>query len=300
MRLSVCCLLLPVLAVSARAAIVEEWNQAATVLASGELDGSPGLELVVDNGGQLNILDAGTGMKEYDFDPAWSGFAAPEIWIRDVDQDGAGEVLIALQSSPVLGLIRHNGSSFLEAWSIPGLAPDLVEFANVTGSANLELVLDVGPLHILDALSGGMVYDSTQSIGLNSLLSMEVADWGGDGLDDVLARFNNGLLYLVSDDIAVGLTGPSTVQLSQNRPNPAAGSTSIAFSLSEPGRARLRIYDSAGRLVRELLDGRLPSGGHSVSWDGRDGRARSVASGVYYYELDAGDHRRTRKMLRLK
>jgi hypothetical protein len=89
--------------------------------------------------------------------------------------------------------------------------------------------------------------------------------------------------------------------LGPNAPNPFGSSTVIRYTV--PGRAgvSLRVYNTAGRLVRELAAGdRAEPGSHAVTWDGRDRSGRRVASGVYFYRLEAGENRATRKMLLLR
>lgn len=93
------------------------------------------------------------------------------------------------------------------------------------------------------------------------------------------------------------------ITLHQNRPNPfsAAGkATQIRFELSETAKVSLKVYDTAGRLVRTLTDQQLNPGSHIVDWDGSDGTGRQVASGVYYYTLDTGALNQSRQMLILR
>ena len=63
----------------------------------------------------------------------------------------------------------------------------------------------------------------------------------------------------------------------------------------------MRIYDTNGRHVHRLIDG-LPfdAGSHAVRWDGRDHHRRQVASGVYFYRIDAGGFRQVRRMVLLR
>ncbi|MSS72259.1 MAG: T9SS type A sorting domain-containing protein [Candidatus Latescibacteria bacterium] len=79
--------------------------------------------------------------------------------------------------------------------------------------------------------------------------------------------------------------------------NPA---TSIRFSVPEAGLVQLRIYDVAGRVVRMLMAGAQGAGRFQVAWDGTDEAGRRVASGVYFYRLEASGATLTRKMLLLK
>jgi hypothetical protein len=82
----------------------------------------------------------------------------------------------------------------------------------------------------------------------------------------------------------------SGVVLAQNRPNPAKGSTEIAFSLPKAENVRLSVYDAQGRLVRNLAEGVLPAGTHNVTVSG-------LESGVYFYRLEAGKTSLTRRMV---
>ncbi len=89
--------------------------------------------------------------------------------------------------------------------------------------------------------------------------------------------------------------------LHANNPNPFNPSTDIAFEL--PGNedhVTLRIYDTAGRLVTTLINSTLAAGAHNVSWDGNDAGGKAVASGIYLYELRAGDLMQARRMVLLK
>lgn len=88
--------------------------------------------------------------------------------------------------------------------------------------------------------------------------------------------------------------------LKQCYPNPFNPATTIRFGLQEAAHARLRIYDVSGRFVRSLVDGFRSAGAHSEIWNGTDDAGRAVASGVYFYRLQAGAFTETRKMVLLR
>ena len=73
--------------------------------------------------------------------------------------------------------------------------------------------------------------------------------------------------------------------LHQNVPNPFNPTTRIQIDLPSAGRTRLAVFDVRGRLVRELLDARLPGGPHTVFWDGTRADGGRAASGLYYSRL---------------
>lgn len=93
---------------------------------------------------------------------------------------------------------------------------------------------------------------------------------------------------------------PADFALGQNYPNPFNPSTVIDFSLPAPARVEVRIFNILGQLVRVLLDQDLPAGSHQVTWDGIDGRGKSVATGVYFYRLETAGHAASKKMVVLK
>lgn len=79
-------------------------------------------------------------------------------------------------------------------------------------------------------------------------------------------------------------------------PNPFKAATVIWYDLPESGGAvTLHVYDLGGRLVRTLVDRAQTGGEKSVTWDGRDNRGRRVASGVYFYRLEAPGYELTGK-----
>ena len=79
--------------------------------------------------------------------------------------------------------------------------------------------------------------------------------------------------------------GPAIVAVT---PNPLNPQTRIHFNLIESAQVDLTILDSRGFHVAQLHSSVLPAGEHNIGWDGRDGRGRRVASGVYLVKLAAG------------
>lgn len=69
-------------------------------------------------------------------------------------------------------------------------------------------------------------------------------------------------------------------------PNPTSDEASISFSLPSAGPVQVRFFDASGRLVRTLLDGELPAGPMSLTWDGRDDRGEDMPAGVYFSRVE--------------
>lgn len=95
-------------------------------------------------------------------------------------------------------------------------------------------------------------------------------------------------------------TSPVRFSLLQNYPNPFNPSTTISFSVAARVRVDLVVYDVAGRRVRTLVgDDRVPDV-YKVTWDGTNDSGERVASGIYFYRLQAGTYTQTRKMVLVK
>jgi hypothetical protein len=85
-----------------------------------------------------------------------------------------------------------------------------------------------------------------------------------------------------------------------SRPNPFAGSTVIAFALARGSVARVRVYDTAGRVAAELLNGAVAAGTHEVRWNGTGRGGRALPPGAYIAEVRAGGLRRTMRLVLLR
>ncbi len=106
---------------------------------------------------------------------------------------------------------------------------------------------------------------------------------------------------VIQDDITVS-TAPDAqtaeFALSQNYPNPFSTQTTIRYSLAQPSSVTLSIYDINGRKVQQLAGGaHQPAGAYEATWDGTTLWGGPAASGVYFYQLDAGPYRKTRKLV---
>lgn len=88
--------------------------------------------------------------------------------------------------------------------------------------------------------------------------------------------------------------------LLQNHPNPFHHTTMVSFALPSLGPTSLKVFDLAGRLVKNLLDAEKKAGSYRVEWNGRDEKGLEVPSGIYFYKLTTPGKILTRKMILLK
>ena len=88
---------------------------------------------------------------------------------------------------------------------------------------------------------------------------------------------------------------PIKTELSGSYPNPFNPTTSINYALANAGNVEIIIYDAAGRMVEELVNGHKDGGSYSVSWN-----ASNQASGMYFAKMVAGEVVQTQKLVLLK
>lgn len=136
--------------------------------------------------------------------------------------------------------------------------------------------------------------------------------WTKLGLDSIAVRglvsygdttyaytYYDGVYQIRSTGGGLGVpstgTAPRVFALEQNYPNPFNPSTVISYQLSAASTVTLKIYDLLGREVATPVNEEQPAGWKQVRWD-----ATGVASGIYFYELRAGNFRAVKKMVMVK
>lgn len=92
----------------------------------------------------------------------------------------------------------------------------------------------------------------------------------------------------------------SSFRLFQNYPNPFNPSTNIRYSIPKSEFVTIGVYNILGQKIRTLLSRKQFAGEHHVLWDGRDDDGQRVASGIYIYQLKAGEYFDVKKMIFLK
>ena len=125
-------------------------------------------------------------------------------------------------------------------------------------------------------------FDGTSTIEFQDII---LADSQGNGVGVETQTYN----------VSFANALPVKTELSGSYPNPFNPTTSINYGLENDGHVEIMIYDAAGRLVKELVNGHQEGGTYSITWN-----ASHEASGMYFAKMVAGDVVQTQKLVLLK
>ena len=164
--------------------------------------------------------------------------------------------------------------------------------------------LDDGKIKIVAAdLGGGLIESKDESFLIIPMKFIgSEFDNGMVGIDEVkIAGLNGNLVNYVARSVNLDIQLiPNTFALLQNFPNPFNPSTEIRFQLPDNGYVELSIYNMAGQKVKSLISNNMEPGYHSVIWDGLSDTGTLVSTGMYFYRIQSGLNKDTRKMLFIK
>ena len=129
--------------------------------------------------------------------------------------------------------------------------------------------------------------------------SVYACDLDGDSDMDVLSASHYEIAWyenlMGTTGIATSVEHPESFKLNQNYPNPFNPITNIEYQISNYKHINLSIYNLLGEKIATLINEDKSPGTHQVQWD-----ATGLASGVYYYQLKAGEFQEVKKMVLLK
>jgi photosystem II stability/assembly factor-like uncharacterized protein len=160
---------------------------------------------------------------------------------------------------------------------------------------------------VMKSTDGGETWESKHH-GIQSTLMIQFVDasngWivGQNGKvlkttdgGEIWHEFDPAIITEIQIDVVKKTKQPNQVYLAQNYPNPFNPSTTIQFQIPNSEFTTLKVYDILGKEVSTLVSKKLNQGNHSYIFDGKN-----LASGIYYYQLTAGDYREVKKMILLR
>lgn len=178
-----------------------------------------------------------------------------------------------------------------------------------TGLANVEFSPETGPFNRgnnskhIDLVNDGGKYDGLYICAGNADTRPYPSAYPEMNMG-VFVPYDLASGVLGGDATAVEDLGPAgtpdSYSLGDAYPNPFNPETSIEFSVPATGHVEMVVYNAAGQQVASLVDEELSAGSYRTTWDALDRSGERVASGVYFYRMQAGDFADTRAMTLLK
>ena len=100
----------------------------------------------------------------------------------------------------------------------------------------------------------------------------------------------------VADNGDTSFQQPQQFVFNQNYPNPFNPVTSIHYSLPNSAKVELAVFNLQGQRVKTLISGIQSTGNYEIVWDGTNENGMLVTSGIYLYQMKAGNQRKVKKM----
>jgi hypothetical protein len=233
-----------------------------------------------------------------------------------------------LSSTHTLSAISPQGTGstryLFQNWSNNGdttqtitITPQMSNFT-VNYKAQYKLISSISPGTIPAVISGGNIFYDTGSVANLSISPLQVQynnqtwyfqKWQGAGNGSYTGTNPSPQITMINPIVetaiwdtipAIGIRNlntevPKSYSLEQNYPNPFNPTTQIKFTVPKDGFINLVVYDILGNKVESIYNGYSRTGYYVAQFD-----ASNLASGVYFYKLDANGYTAVKKMLVLK
>lgn len=279
----------------------DSWAKGRTKLGQGLVMTAPGIPAILQGTEWLEDSDFGTDAGNRIDWSKRTTYAGIFDYYRDLIALRIGNP--ALRADAGLQIFHTNEAANVIGFQRFGGGEVLVVAANFGNSDRASYRIGLPqPGEWYEALnSQAPEYEGTGPTNPGTITAESVA-YDGYAQSAAISIPKAGLVILRSGSLtSVGEAAPRGARILRASPNPFNPRTTIAFSLPAGGRARVRIHDLAGRVVRTLADRTFADGVHTVTWDGRGDRGNAAASGVYLVILETpGGTRRTSKIVLLR
>lgn len=206
---------------------------------------------------------------------------------------------------------NDNSNVFVSPQSNNGLLPPYsLSFNNNTIAGIHDIpgaLIDIYKANINEFSPSAYEWLGFTTVGSNGVFSYEITDPSIEAvsLTATISTGNTsafGYLELITGVEKEDTNIPAEFSLKQNFPNPFNPTTTIKFSIPDEEFVSLKVFNSLGEEVAELINETKPEGNYSVSFDAssHSGEVRNLTSGVYFYKISAGNFVETRKMILVK
>ncbi len=161
-------------------------------------------------------------------------------------------------------------------------------------------IIDIYKANINESAPSAYLWLGSTTVGNNGVFSFEITDPSVEAVSltattDALNTSNFARLNIVTAIEKEEDNFPNEFSLNQNYPNPFNPATTISFSIPNEQLVSLKVFNSLGEEVANLVNENKPMGNYSVTFD-----ASRLTSGVYLYKISAGNFVESKKMILLK
>jgi hypothetical protein len=231
-------------------------------------------------------------------DPMPIGLNAAQQWYDNMRGLATG--------TPFPASVTGGGKFCYPGDPVTGTGPTFLGAARVSPPADVRMALCSGPFTMAPGDTQHVVVAALAGSGADYLSSITVLK-----ADVKLAQLSYYTFFSefpqVTSATTSGSQAPYSFALMQNYPNPFNPSTTVRYELPALSRVTITIYDMLSQKVRTLVNEVQSAGPHLQVWNSKDDAGRGVASGVYFYRIEAnalsgtaGAFNVTKKMVLIK
>lgn len=238
----------------------------------------------------------GTVLKSIDYGDSWTNVPIADTTVNHTslyfDENGNGWIT---------GNAKHDGSLILYKTSDSGISWDSLCFPNMYWVKSIWFTNEnegiVCGNSVWYTTDGGDTWDKQKisATGNDMYFVNENTGWIV-GREGEIIKTTTGGITNIDEHILDSPKIATQFELKQNYPNPFNSTTTIEFQIPNSQFATLKIFNILGQEVATLVSEKLTAGSYKIKWN-----ARHCASGIYYYNLNAGNNFvQTRKLILLK
>lgn len=251
---------------------------------------------------------------------ALSGNNGTQVWANNLGSSNGGTVELA-DDLNLNGSIDFTYSGPQVAFRIDSktgsilwqqdLSSSYIRDADFLGDINGDTIGELlfstqqpGKVFVLDGKQGNILFEYSFGTTVNQRADRiaKISSVDGDLSNEFASVCRDGRIkfFAGGPNAIIGISGnnnviPGSFALYQNYPNPFNPATQIKFDVPKFAEVKISVFDVLGREVAVLINGQLAAGTYNAEWN-----ASSFASGVYFYEIKAGDYRDVKKMMLIK
>lgn len=239
-------------------------------------DEAAALESYLTSGGNMYL----EGGDVWYYDPTQGGYDFNPFFGSNATGDGTGSI------SSLAGV----AGSMCEDMSFD-YDTDLSQYSDIFGTGDATLVFtNQGGEYVAHCYTNS--YDG-HTFGFSGEIAGIIDGTSPNTKTELVSRIMAHLLTGI-EEIPMDIRFSAVVM-----PNPARGSVSINYSIPKKSKVSISVYDISGRQIRSETSEMSP-GNHTFKWNGTDNEGRRVASGVYFYKIEAGKHGKVGKITLLR